>query len=338
MFLTGVVFLVIGIFIGTNPYHVENFNSVSQIAREISRPLDIYTIENLSKAPSQGGSFRIENDLESDADTFESFVFSFEFSPTLRKNDATKKTTGLLNVPVEDGKYPLVILFRGYVDQTIYQTGIGSKPASDFFAEEGFISVSPDFLGYAGSSEEAGNIFETRFQTYTTAISLVQAIDQPSFAEMVNDKWDGENVFIWAHSNGGQVALTLLTVMGLEYPTTLWAPVTKPFPYSILYYTDESEDEGKFIRRELARFEELYDVDLYSFDKYLEKINAPLHIHQGTLDDAIPLTWTNSFVISLKNLEKEVRYFTHGGADHNMRPAWGNAIEADLSFFRDNLK
>ena len=74
-------------------------------------------------------------------------------------------------------------------------------------------------------------------------------------------EWDEENIFFWGHSNGGQVALTILEITGKDYPTTLWAPVTKPFPYSILYYTDESEDKGKYIRRELSRFENLYNTD-----------------------------------------------------------------------------
>ena len=35
----------------------------------------------------------------------------------------------------------------------------------------------------------------------------------------------------------------------------LWAPVSKPFPYNILYYTDEAEDRGKWLRGEIAKFE-----------------------------------------------------------------------------------
>src|SRR5690606_21512717 len=137
------------------------------------------------------------------------------------------------------------------------------------------ITIAPDFLGYAGSDENAANIFESRFQTYTLAISLINSIGNSSFTKMTNQEWNKEDVFIWAHSNGGQIALTTLEATGKAYPTTLWAPVSKSFPYSVLYYTDEAEDKGKFIRHELAKFEDLYDTDKYSLDNYFELVKAP---------------------------------------------------------------
>ena len=202
----------------------------------------------------------------------------------------------------------------------------------EFFAENGYITLAPDFLGYGGSSEESGNIFETRFQTYTTVLTLLKSINQENIP-----MWDGKNIFIWAHSNGGQVALTTLEITGADYTTVLWAPVTKPFPYSILYYTDESQDEGKFIRKELANFEKNYDVNKYSLTNYLDKINAPIEYHLGTNDDAIPLSWGDEFVSRMKKLEKEVTYYKHPGADHNMNPLWGDVIFKTLEFFNSKL-
>jgi dipeptidyl aminopeptidase/acylaminoacyl peptidase len=188
-------------------------------------------------------------------------------------------------------------------------------------------------LGYGGSSKESENIFETRFQTYTTVLTLLKSINRTNLPQ-----WDGKNILIWAHSNGGQIALTTLEITGEDYPTVLWAPVTKPFPYSILYYTDESEDEGKFIRKELAKFEEDYDTDKYSITNYLDRINAPIEYHIGTKDDAIPLEWGTSFVKKMKSLEKTVRYYNHSGADHNMNPLWSDVIQKTLEFFNDSLE
>ena len=54
---------------------------------------------------------------------------------------------------------------------------------------------------------EAGNIFETRFQTYVTALNLLSSVSS------IGD-WDRKNVFIWGHSNGGQVALKDLMACG----------------------------------------------------------------------------------------------------------------------------
>lgn len=292
-------------------------------------PLVRYEIEKLSQANIEKSQIRIKETL-SEEEKYTSFVFEHKFDPTLEDKDE-KTVTGQINIPVGEEKYPLVIMIRGYVDQTIYETGVGTRSAAAFFANNGFITIAPDFLGYAGSSIESSNIFESRFQTYTTLLSILNSLNSIK-------EWDKENIFIWAHSNGGQIALTTLTVTGRTIPTTLWAPVTKPFPYSVLYYTDESFDGGKFIRSELSEFELLYDVEKFSFTNYLDKINAPIQLHQGGADDAIPVEWSDTFVKRLEAKEKDVTYFVYPSADHNLRPDWNTVVARDLEFFRKHLK
>ena len=243
-------------------------NPISQVK---PRPLDKYSIENLSKAKIEAAKIEIGESLKEDKD-FTSYLVSFSLDPTLT-NKEKKKVTGLINIPKGDGPFPLVVMFRGYVDQEIYKTGAGTQRAGEYFARNGYLTIAPDFLGYAGSDSEAGNIFETRFQTYTTALTLLSSLQSVK-------QWNGKDIFIWGHSNGGQIALTVLEVTGAAYPTVLWAPVSKPFPYSILYYTDESEDRGKLIRRELAEFEQTYDPDLYAIDLNYDRVKAPLQLHQ----------------------------------------------------------
>ena len=236
-------------------------------------------------------------------------------------------------------------MFRGYIDKTLFRTGDGTRNAASYFAENGFITIAPDFLGYGGSDKESGNIFETRFQTYITAVSLIKTLEHIKFSpqsvsgpdKITNQLINHSSLFLWGHSNGGQIALTTLEITGSDYPTTLWAPVSKPFPYSVLYYTDESEDRGKLIRSELSKFEEDYDVELYSLTNYLDRINAPIQIHQGTLDEAVPKIWSDTLVNLLKQKEKDITYYTYPGTDHNMRPSWDTVVELDLEFFKQNI-
>lgn len=313
-----------------NEYYKSKLNiTPNPISYIKHRPLEKYQIENLSETYVPSVDIKIEKELEK-SDEFTSYLVSFSFDPTLsEKKD--KKVTGLLNVPEGDASFPLIVLFRGYVDQNIYQTGVGTKRVGEYFAKNGYITIAPDFLGYGGSDIEAGNIFESRFQTYTTALTLLNSIDSI-------EKWDNKNVFIWGHSNGGQIALTALEATGVTYPTVLWAPVTKPFPYSILYYTDESDDRGKLIRKELSKFETDYDVEKFSLTNYLGNIKAPIEIHQGTNDDAIPLDWSSKFVKDMKVLEKEITYLVHPTLDHNMNPLWGDTIYTSLEFFNSKIK
>ncbi|OGM32848.1 hypothetical protein A2803_05945 [Candidatus Woesebacteria bacterium RIFCSPHIGHO2_01_FULL_44_21] len=295
----------------------------------IPTPLAIYEIDNLAETQIPKGEIEIK-DIISEEDRYISYLFEHKFSPNLN-TDKIKTVTGQINIPNEPGSYPLVFMIRGYVDQNIFETGMGTKNAAAYFAENGFITVAPDFLGYGGSSPEAGNIYETRFQTYTTALSILSSLSTIK-------QWNNKDLFIWAHSNGGQIALTVLAITGREIPTTLWAPVTKPFPYSVLYYTDESHDGGKYIRRELAKFEELYDVDKYTFSNYLKRIKALLLVHQGGADDAIPTEWSDSFVAKMRSLDNEVEYYKYPNADHNMRPDWDTVVARDVDFFKENVQ
>lgn len=324
--LTAIIFISIGWF-GNIAYHLpRGSNLISEIK---PRPLDKYSIENLQEAYKNLSPSKIEiGKVIKDYPKFTAYEFTFKFSPDLSNN--LKTVSGLMNIPKSSGPHPLVIMFRGYIDQKIYTTGMGTQHAGEFFANNGFITIAPDFLGYGDSDPESENIFESRFQTYTTAMSLLTTVHSVK-------GWDRKNIFIWAHSNGGQVALTTLEISGVNYPTVLWAPVSKPFPYSILYYTDESDDHGKLIRNELSKFEGDYDVEKYSLTNYLDQIKAPIEIHQGTADDAVPVAWSDLLVKTLKKDVVEVNYIKHPGASHDLVPSWNTAVTKSLQFYEKHM-
>ena len=293
------------------------------------RTFDKYTILNLANAKIEGSQIALGEKL-SETSLYTSYLFSFRVDADL-DGRAPKSVTGLINIPAGNGPFPLIVMFRGYVDQKTYATGAGSKRAGEFFAQNGFITIAPDFLGYAASDKEAENIFESRFQTYVTALSLIQSLGSIS-------SWDQENIFIWGHSNGGQIALTFLEITQENFPTALWAPVSKPFPYSILYYTDDSDDRGKLIRSELAKFEDTYDVELYSITNYFDRIKSPIQLHQGTSDTSVPKAWSDELANQLKKLDLDFDYQLYPGADHNLNPSWNTAVSNSLEFFQKHLR
>lgn len=298
------------------------------------KPLLKYTIENLKKTVFEPEKIEMGEQIE-ETDTHMTYKYFMEFAPDL--GNTRKKVSGIINIPKKDHsgnvaeKFPIVVMFRGYVDPTKYFTGNGTQHAGEYFAANGFITIAPDFLGYGESSKEAENVFESRFQTYVTAITTLKSVSS------IN-KFDGKNIFIWGHSNGGQISLTTLEATGYSYPTVLWAPVSKPFPYSILYYTDDASDSGKFLRGRLSEFENDYDTDLYSLTNYLDRINAPIQLNQGTNDSAVPYTWSDKLAKDLTNLKKDITYIKYKGADHNMRPKWNEVVENNLIFFGKNTK
>ena len=295
--------------------------TVSPIGQLFEKPLEKYTIERLGARQKVGSQIVLDAAI---ATTSAYTVYQFRYT-----SDG-KKVTGLAHVPNGKGPYPVIVQLRGYVERDIFETGVGTRRSAEVFASNGFISLAPDFLGYGGSDMPSDDVFEERFQTYTATLDLLASISSLSIAE-------ASKIGIWGHSNGGQIALTVLEVTSKAYPTTLWAPVTKPFPYSILYYTDEADDHGKALRKKLADFEGAYDVELYSLTNFVDRIHAPMQLHQGSADDAVPTKWNEEFVSVLEDKNKTIEYFVYPGSDHNLSPSWNTVIARDIQFFSRNL-
>lgn len=284
------------------------------------RPLDKYTIDTLARRPHITGRIILDTAV---ATTSAYTEYAFHYM-----SDGNK-VSGLAHIPISkigQSKMPVIVQFRGYVDPRAYVSGMGTKRSAEVFARNGYISLAPDFLGYGESDNPSNDVFEERFQTYVAALDLLRAVSSLPQA-------DPARIGVWAHSNGGQIALTVLVITQGRYPTTLWAPVTRAFPYSILYYTDEAEDKGKALRKKLADFERDYDADLYAMVNYLDRIAAPVQLHQGSADDAVPVRWSEEFVADMKKRNITIGYFLYPGADHNLQPSWNTVMSRDLDFF-----
>ncbi len=295
---------------------------------KITQPKDFkylkYTIVNLGNRQYTGSQINID-ELKVKTNKYGVYTFDFE-------SDG-KKVTGLAHIPVgcdTQNKCPVIVQYRGYADKSVYYPGYGTDHTAEKFAQEGYISLAPDFLGYGGSDPASTDAWTERFESYTTAINLLAAVDKWNYA---NGK-----VGIWGHSNGGQIALTVLEITQKNYPTVVWAPVSIYFPYSVLYYTNDNADEGVALRKEVQRLESDYNLRAFSLSDHLERIQATLFLQQGSADASVPQAWSDSLFSQLKKLNKDATYEVYPGADHNMTPGWDRAVAADIEFFGKYLK
>lgn len=227
--------------------------------------------------------------------------------------------------------FPVILLNRGFVDPGIFQTGIGTRNFARYAAAKGYLTVAPDFLGFGASDPPAADTMEARLEKPAQLLDLIASLSTLTQA-------NPHQLGVWGHSNGGQIALSLLAITEKPYPTVLWAPVTKPFPYSILFYTDEYQDRGKALRKTLADFETIYDVERFSIEQYLPLVTAPIQIHQGGQDTAVPISWNDDFVKLLETNNITVDYHQYSQADHNMIPNWNDVAEKSVAFFDLYLK
>lgn len=242
-----------------------------------------------------------------------------------------RRISGEINVPQGESK-GIIVMARGYVDKESYKTGVGTHNAARYYASHGYTTYAPDFSGYGESEAEDEGAIGARLVKPVEIMDLIASLPR------------GVPIYLWGHSNGGQIMLSVAEILrdrivelGIK-GVTLWAPVSKPFPYNVLYYTDEAEDQGKWLRGAIAQFEQDYDVYDYSIDRYWEWIAIPMVIHQGSSDDAVPKEWSDSLVATLKDMGKTVTYYVYPNADHNMRPSWDKVVERDVEWFNQLQK
>ncbi len=333
---------------------------ISQESKVKELPLLQYSIENLAQKNFEAKKpIKIEKIISNNPEK-KTYILLFSYE------SQGKNISGALNLKLDQTSLikPVILMIRGFVPLEGYFSGAGTKNAAAVLAENGYATLAPDFLGYGNSDIEPSNTWEARFIKVANVIDLLRIIETFPEIDLSNIEelpikqiiLDTEKIGIWAHSNGGQIAVSTLEVLGSNLPTTLWAPVLAPFPYSIMYFTDENDDEGKEARKYLSQFEADYDVFDFSLTKHLDRLNGPIQIQHGTNDDSALVSWTEEFLAKV-DLENESRatasselatqsaekneikidFYKYPGANHNLQPNWDEAIQKDLSFFAKNM-
>lgn len=267
---------------------------------EVEKPLSQWAVRNLRLQAITPAQLQLGAELEKSSNWV---AYQFIFLTD------GKTMSGRVTIPQSvldqnlTADVPVIVMLRGFVPTNNYVNGAGTNPAARALASQGFVTVVPDYLGYAESDDEYEDAWEGRFRKPLQVAELIRGIQTNGLPISATQKLavDNDKIGLWAHSNGGQIALTALEILGESIPTTLWAPVTAPFPYSILFFGDEEDDEGLAQRKWISMFDRDYQASDFSFTQHLDLLTGlPLQIHQGLQDEAIHFTWSDEFVNKIK--------------------------------------
>ena len=221
-------------------------NNSNHVEKEL--PLQKYGLNELAETKVTPGEITLE-EVTTVTDEYLSAIFSFSTS-------TSEKMTGLLNLPAGDEASisGTVLMLRGYVSPSGYTSGTGTKNAGIYFAKNGFLTFAPDFLGYGGSDDAPADSWQARFEKPLQVKQLLADLEnndfvcnptalsnlatkntaklteeESAFLDLCQNRHfavHSDQLFIWAHSNGGQIALSTLEIIDEAIPATLWAPVS----------------------------------------------------------------------------------------------------------------
>jgi dipeptidyl aminopeptidase/acylaminoacyl peptidase len=238
-----------------------------------------------------------------------------------------------MQVPRGEGPFPVVILNHGYIPPSQYVSGSDTWRPADHLARNGFLTLAPDFRGWAGSTS-GSNYFRTGL--VIDALNLISSLDSIPQA-------DTRYIGMWGHSMGGGVTLTSLVVDSRIDAAVLYAPVSGDFADNYEKWGDansEAMGEGDTVRDlYVEAVEDANYVRQVSPINYLKHVQAPVQIHQGTVDVTTPPGWAEAIAEGLSAAEKDIEYFAYEGQNHAFQgAAWRLFLDRITAFYDAELR
>jgi glucose/arabinose dehydrogenase/dienelactone hydrolase len=243
--------------------------------------------------------------------------------------------SGIMNIPVGDGPFPLLVLNHGYIDPAVYTRGRGLKREQDYLAKKGYAVLHTDYRNHALSDKDEETETTFRLGYAEDAINAVLAVQKANLPSI-----DAEHVGMLGHSMGGGVTLNTLVIKpGLVDAAVLFAPVSTDARRNFERWTERRPERAQRIREEYG--DPVSDPAFWenvSASTFYDRIEAPVMVHHGTADDSVPLEWSEELERDLEAAGKDVTFHIYENAPHEFIRYWNQVMERTVAFFDEHLK
>ncbi|MGZ9223466.1 MAG: alpha/beta hydrolase family protein [Anaerolineales bacterium] len=316
--------------------------SVTPTIEELIFP---YTIAGLRQHDFQSGKIHIRSTLDEN-ESYTSYLIDYP-------SDGLT-ITGILQIPVGDGPFPVILMNHGFFSRSIYKSGDGTDRASAFLAGYGYITLASDYRSW-GDSDIGHSFFYSGLTT--DVINLLNAVSSIPEA-------DPNRIGMWGHSMGGGVTMKVLSIDSRVKAAVLYSSVSADDAdvinrWGVGCFGDiaagekiigcnssdvipddlprEMQDAYRFAATDANTLKRI--APFYS----LENITAPIQIHYGTQDGKVlsgtPPEWSRKLNQGLLEAGKEVQLFQYEGERHSfVGPAWFDFMGRTLRFFDKYVK
>lgn len=281
------------------------------------------TIDGLRAMQYRGGQIRITNTIT----VTDAYTRTYITYPS----DGLT-ISGLMHVPFGDGPFPVIILNHGYIPPSQYVTGSDTYRAADILARNGYLTISPDFRGYA-RSDNGLNLFRTGY--LVDALNAAASVKSLPYA-------DPKRIGMWGHSMGGGVTTRAMVVSDLIKAYVLYAPVSadvrvRRFAGGLGGASGADDSELFESYAYWTGKPELIDaVSPINFFRY---VTAPVQIHIGEIDTTTPPAWSEAIRDELQAQGKRVDYFAYPRQAHAfIGNGWNVFNERVVTFFDRYVK
>jgi len=268
------------------------------------------------------------------------------------------KIFALLTVPQEDPSttsglkkppagWPVIIFNHGYIQPEEYRTTEKYLAYTDAFSRNGYIVFKSDYRGHGNSEGKP----EGAYYSSAYTIDILNAV---SSMKKYKDA-DPERIGMWGHSMGGTITLRSMVVTNDIKAGEIWAGVVASYEDLTNNWHHPDLNPRPFIpsqREQVSRRpgrQEL--VDKYGSFKanpqfwqsispisFVKDISGPIQLQHGTLDEEVPLLFSQKLDEALRNSGKPVELYTYEGDNHNLSNNLDMALQRSVDFFDKYLK
>lgn len=285
------------------------------------------SISAMSEKEYNGSDLKLEKILE------ENEIYT-RHSITYRSEGL--RISGIMNIPNGNGPFPILILNHGYIDPDVYKNGQGLKREQDFFARNGYVVLHSDYRNHAFSDLDPQNEIRPRSGYVEDVINAIGAVKKSDLSTL-----DKENIGMLGHSMGGGVTLNVMvTKPEIAKAYALLAPINSDYKINFDKWvrSDWSQTAKDFINLYGEPNENPKLWNSLSAKNYFSKIASPVLLHQGALDDQVPVEWSRELNEMLKKENKEITYYEYPQENHTFINAQNLVMQRTLEFFDENLK
>ena len=344
LLLGGFIFFQRG-FLSSQTQHESKTGVVENLVGGVLDTVNPLSIASLRKTEFSGSDIVIEETLSSGSN-YDRFIASYQSEGL--------KIYALLTVPQgarpENG-WPVVIFNHGYIPPAEYRTTERYIAYTDGFSRNGYVVFRSDYRGHGSSEGQAAGGYGSNAYTVDVLNGLASVKKLKSSTINGSDGnalvVDPNNIGMWGHSMGGFITLRSMVVSKEIKAGVIWGGVVASYPDLIANWrrgpranVSPSPLPSGARRWRDALQEEHGDPasnpafwNSISANYFIDDISGPLQLHHGSLDESVPVEFSQNLEKELQGKGKTVEYYEYPGDDHDITANFSAAIQRSVAFF-----
>jgi pimeloyl-ACP methyl ester carboxylesterase len=247
----------------------------------------------------------------------------------------------IMNIPIWNWPYPLLVLNHGYIDTKYYTNGRWLKREQDYFAKNGFAVIHPDYRNHAFSDKISEEHYDFRLWYTSDVIASISAVQNSQIEEL--KVIDTTNVWMLWHSMWWWITQNIAVVKpDLIDAIILYWPVSNNEYINFEKFQISNPSRSSRIKQVFNDHKNPNENPVFwkgvSSQTFIENIKAPIMIFTWTADKDTPTQWAQNIWANLTENWKKVEIISYKWEWHEFWLKWWDFMNKSRDFFIKNLQ